>query len=292
MTELILYRGCTTPVRLPAYEAATIAVLEKLGVKIHEMKDANCCGAQYIESLSRQAYAAMSGRILALAEEEGKDILALCGACSGSLKLNKHYLDENPEAKAELNELLAEEGLRYTGKVRVRHLLQVLAEDIGFPAIEAAIVRPYSGIKMAAHYGCHVTRPYEIVQVDDPENPTILDRLVELTGATAVDYAGKTRCCGGPLLAMDPDTAGLIGLEKIKHVIEAGADGIVTACVFCDIQLTQVQFGENSQVQKKVPVIPITQFLGPALGIEEEKLGLGMNKISPYGLFAKQEAKA
>ncbi len=282
----MLYRGCTTPVRLPAYEASTIAVLERLGMRVVEMKDANCCGAQYIESLSRNAFAAMSGRILALAEEEGHDILALCGACSGSLKINKHYLDTNPAARAEVNEILAEEGLKYTGKVRVRHLLQVLAEDIGFSAIEKAIVRPYHGIKMAAHYGCHVTRPYEIVQVDDPESPTILDRLVAIAGAQPVDYAGKTRCCGGPLLAMDPQVASAIGMEKINNVIAAGADGIVTACVFCDIQLTQVQFGESVSTQRKIPIIPITQFLGPALGIPEDRLGIDLNKISPHGLFA------
>ena len=279
--ELLLYRGCTTPVRLPGYEAATIAVLEKLGVTVLEMNDANCCGAQYIESLNRMAYAAMSGRILALAEQEGKDILALCGACSGSLKINKHFLDNDIRARDEVNSILAEEGLKYTGKVRVRHLLQVLNEDIGIDAIAKAVVKPYKDVKLSAHYGCHVTRPYEIVQVDDPENPTILDRLVEAVGGTAVDYPGKTRCCGGPMLAMDEEVAGIIGLDKIEKIGEAGADGIVTACVFCDIQLTQVQFGDKAGDMKKIPVLPIPQFLGLALGIDDAKLGFELNKIDP-----------
>lgn len=284
--DLLLYRGCTTPVRLPAYEAATIAVLQKLGVNIFEMKDTNCCGAQYIESMDKMAFAAMSGRILALAEREEKDILALCGACSGSLKTVKYLLDHDIRARDEVNSLLAEEGLKYTGKVRARHLLQVLAEDVGFDAIERAIVKPYEGIKLAAHYGCHVTRPYEIVQVDDPENPTILDRLVEIAGATAVNYTGKTRCCGGPMLAMDEDVAATIGLDKIDNVIRAGADGIVTACVFCDIQLTQVQFGEKAGDRRKIPVLPIPQFLGPALGIDEEVLGVELNKIDPREIIS------
>lgn len=283
--ELLLYRGCTTPVRLPAYEAATMAVLRKLGVDITEMADSNCCGAQYVESLDRMAYAAMSGRILALAEREDKDILALCGACSGSLKTNKYLLDHDIRARDEVNSLLAEEGLKYTGKVRVRHLLQVLAEDIGFDAIERAVVKPYEGLKMAAHYGCHVTRPYEIVQVDDPENPTILDRLVEAVGAQAVDYPGKTRCCGGPMLAMDENVAATIGLDKIDNIARAGADGIVTACVFCDIQLTQVQFGDRAGEMTRIPVLPIPQFLGPALGISEDVLGIELNKIDPRALL-------
>ncbi len=282
---MLLYRGCTTPVRLPAYEAATIAVLEKLGVNVIELKDTNCCGAQYVESMDRMAFASMSGRILALAEREEKDILAICGACSGSLKTNKHFLDHDIRARDEVNSLLAEEGLKYSGKVRVRHLLQVLAEDIGFDKIERAVVKPYNGIKMAAHYGCHVTRPYEIVHVDDPENPTILDRLVEAVGGQAVDYPGKTRCCGGPMLAMDEDVATTIGLDKIDNVTKAGADGIVTACVFCDIQLTQVQFGGGTSDRQKIPVLPITQFLGPALGLDEDMLGVELNKIDPHSVI-------
>lgn len=280
MRSIMLYRGCTTPVRLPSYEAATIAVLDRLGVDVLPMEDANCCGAQYIESMDRMAYAAMSGRILALAERAEQDILALCGACSGSLKMNKHYLDNNIEAKDELNSLLAEEGLKYTGKTHVRHILQVLAEDIGYDKIERAITRPYNGVRLSAHYGCHVTRPMEIVQVDDPENPTILDRLIDLAGGQAVDYAGKTRCCGGPMLAMDEEIANSIGRDKIQNITEAGGQGIVTACVFCDIQLSQVQFGSGAP-ENRIPVFSIPQFLGRAFGIDDDTLGIYLNKIPP-----------
>ncbi|MHA1771949.1 MAG: CoB--CoM heterodisulfide reductase iron-sulfur subunit B family protein [Candidatus Thorarchaeota archaeon] len=286
MREILLYTGCTTPVRLPAYEAATIAVLEKLGVKAREMTDVTCCGAQYIESISPTAFAAMSGRILAVAEKEGLDILAICGACSGSLKITKHELDHDKQLRDEINDILADEGLKYTGKVRVRHLLQVLAEDIGYETIERAIVKPYTGLKVSAHYGCHVTRPFDIVRVDDPENPTILDRLAEIAGAEAVDYAGKTRCCGGPMLAMDESLATKIGQEKVNNIADVGADVILTACEFCDIQLTQVQFDDNFDASRRIPVMPITQFLGPALGIDEERLGFSLNRIDPQEILA------
>ncbi len=292
MKEYILYTGCTTPVRHPGYEAATRAVLEKLGVHLVTVKGMNCCGAQYIESLNRMAFAAMGGRILALAEREGKDILAICGACSGSLKHNKHLLDTDKKVRDEVNSLLASEGLKYTGKVDVKHLLQVMRDDIGYDKIKAATVRPYTGIRLAAHYGCHVTRPYDIVKVDDPENPTVIDKIIEAVGATPVDYPGKTRCCGGPLLAMDQDLAGKIGMEKIRNVRSVGAQGIVTACVFCDIQLTQVQFGEDIQPEERIPVITLPQFMGPALGIGDQALGLYLTKISPdHILEALQEAK-
>lgn len=286
MKEFVLYTGCTAPVRLPQYEASVKVVLDKLGVKVIDMKGANCCGAQYVESVNRHAFAAMSGRILALAETYDRDILAICGACSGSLKWIKHSLDNDWKLKDEVNRILADEGLEYTGKIQVKHLLQVFHEDIGYDAIKEAIVKPYSGVRLVAHYGCHVTRPYDIVRVDDPENPTIIDRLIEIAGATAVDYTGKTRCCGGPMLAMDQEVATKIGMDKIRNIKAEKVDGIVTACVFCDIQLTQVQFGEGTENESRVPVLTLPQFLGPALGIEPTRLGIGYNKINPSRVFA------
>ncbi|MHA1863768.1 MAG: heterodisulfide reductase-related iron-sulfur binding cluster, partial [Candidatus Thorarchaeota archaeon] len=163
MKEFALYRGCTTPVRLPSYEASVRVVLAKLGVNLVDMNDANCCGSQYIESINHTAFAAMSGRLLAIAEKMDMDILAICGACSGAMKTIKHELDNNKALKKEVNEILAEEGLQYTGKAEVKHLLQIFSEDIGYTAIREAIVRPYKGIRLSAHYGCHVTRPEEIV---------------------------------------------------------------------------------------------------------------------------------
>jgi heterodisulfide reductase subunit B len=285
MKEYALYTGCTTPVRLPSYEASVKAVLGKLGVNVVEITDANCCGAQYVESTNHKAFLAMSGRILALAEKIGLDILAVCGACSGSLKTVKHDLDQDKELLKEVNDLLKDEGLKYTGNVKVKHLLQIFNEDIGYDAIASAVVNPYNGVRLAAHYGCHVTRPYDIVQVDDPQNPTIIDRIIELAGGTSVDYNGKTRCCGGPMLAMDEGVATKIGLDKIRNIGIAKADGIVTACVFCDIQLTSVQFDEAVDPASRIPVLTLPQFLGRAIGLDEDTLGIEFNKISPNGIM-------
>ncbi|MHA1961410.1 MAG: CoB--CoM heterodisulfide reductase iron-sulfur subunit B family protein [Candidatus Thorarchaeota archaeon] len=284
--EYFLYTGCTAPVRLPAYEASTIAVLTKLGVNLTHLRDANCCGAQYIESMSREAFTALSGRILALAERYEKDICTICGACSGSLKHAQHAMDHDEELKKEVNANLAEEDLEYVGKVEVKHLLQILNEDIGIDAIRKAVVKPYEELPLAAHYGCHLTRPYEIAQVDNPEDPTIIDKIVEALGATSTDYAGKTRCCGGPLLAMDEAASSMIGLEKISNIRAAGGAGLVTVCGFCDIQLTQVQFGGDLHPGDRIPVITLPQLMGVAMGIDEDKLGIYLNKIEPERILS------
>ena len=131
MKEYVLFRGCSTPVRLPTYEASSKLVLEKLGIGVEPLNNGNCCGALYLEAIDERAYLALSGRILALAESTGKDLLAICSACASSLKHAKKLLDRRKTARAEVNSLLSSEGLEYSRKVKVKHLLDVFQEDIG-----------------------------------------------------------------------------------------------------------------------------------------------------------------
>ena len=284
MKKFLLFRGCIVPVLLPAYEAATTQVLEKLGTKVVVLNKANCCGSQYVEALSLKAFHALNGRILALAEAKGMDLLAMCGACIRALKNTKSVLDSDKKAKTEVNSLLREEGLEYTGSANVKHLLDVIQEDIGLLALKRAITNPYSGVRLAIHYGCQVIRPQGALNLESSMPPTIMDNIIKLAGGISVDYEGKNQCCGGPLSAMDKKLAGKIGREKIISIRDAGAKGIITACAYCVVQLTHAQFG-NRAGKTRIPVLTLPQFLGPALGILDDDLGIQMNRISPSRLL-------
>ena len=280
MKEYVLFRGCTTPVRLPVYEVATNLVLEKFGISVEPLKNSNCCGALYVETLDEKAYLALNGRILAQAEKQGKDILAICGTCAGSLKYAKKLIDRRKTTRAEINTLLEKEDLQYTRKVKVRHLLDILNEDVGLYKLRMAITNPYQGVRLAAHYGCHATRPFDNLHAGTDEIPTIIDSVIKIAGGMPIEYPEKMGCCGAPLLAWNEKLAGKIGLNKVRKAKESGADGIVTACAYCDIQLSQVQFGGRWE-KSRIPVLTLPQFLGPALGIDDEDLGFHLNRISP-----------
>ncbi|MFX1484406.1 MAG: CoB--CoM heterodisulfide reductase iron-sulfur subunit B family protein [Promethearchaeota archaeon] len=285
MQEYVLFRGCTTPVRLPAYEAATLQVLDKFGIIVELLNNANCCGAMYIEALNENAFLALSGRILALAGKLGKNLLTICGGCANSLKYSKKLLDRRKSARTELNSLLAEEGLEYSKDVKVKHLLDVFEEDIGLKKIESSIINPYRGIRLAAHYSCHLTRPLEQIHTHTAVHPTIIESIIRIAGGIPIEYPGKMSCCGAPMLALDEKLAGKVGLDKVRCVKEAGGEGIVTACSFCDIQLSQVQFGGRWE-KSRIPVMTLPQFLGPALGILGDDLGLHMNRTSPSRILS------
>ena len=284
MKKILLFRGCIVPVLLPAYEAATIQVLEKLGIKVTVLNKANCCGSQYVEALNQKAFLALNGRILALAEAKGMDVLALCGACTRSLKNTKSILDSNRRSKDEVNSLLKDEGIEYTGSSRIKHLLEVIQEDIGMLTLKKAITNPYPGIRLAVHYGCQVIRPNGALNLDATKAPALVDNIVRLAGGIPIDYEGKNQCCGGPLSTMDKKLAGKIGREKISNIRAAGAKGIITVCAYCDVQLTHAQFGSRPG-KSRIPILTLPQFLGPAIGIVDDDLGIQMNRISPTQLL-------
>jgi heterodisulfide reductase subunit B len=284
MKKLLLFRGCTAPVLLPAYEAATIQLLKRFGIKAIILNNANCCGIQFTEALNPRAHLALSGRILALAEAKGMDILALCSACARSLKFTKDALDSDKTARREVNTLLKEEDLSYNGTIRAKHLLEVIREDIGLVVLKKAITNPYDDVRFAAHYGCQVIKHLHAFNLGSSETPTIIEDIIMMAGGISADYEGKYGCCGGPLSAVDTNLADRVGKEKITSIRAAGVQAILTVCAYCNIQLTHAQFGTRTS-RNKIPVLTLPQFLCPALGIHDLGGGMQASRIAFDQLF-------
>ncbi len=73
-------------------------------------------------------------------------------------------------------------GQSYDGSVAVRHFVEVLAKDYGPAKLRKSIEKPLKGLKVACYYGCYLLRPPEVTNFDNPENPTLLESLVEAMG--------------------------------------------------------------------------------------------------------------
>jgi heterodisulfide reductase subunit B len=98
----------------------------------------------------------------------------------------------------------------------VKHLLSVLYHEVGVEAIKKKIAKTFKGLKIAAHYGCHVLRPSQVVQFDDPATPSIFDQLVEATGAESIAWPMRLECCGAPLLGAHDELSIEFTLKKLK----------------------------------------------------------------------------
>ena len=192
-----LFLGCKIPSRLPAYEASTRAVLGHLGVTLVDL-EFNCCGYP-ARNVSRDAFVVAAARNLALAERAGLDVLTPCTCCFGTLRHAIRFLGEDAELRSRVTQALAAEGLAWSGKTEVEHLLPVLARKVGVDALAAAVRAPRTGLRVAAQYGCHALRPSNVARFDNPMAPTIFETLIRATGATPVDWPRRLDCCGDPL---------------------------------------------------------------------------------------------
>ena len=160
MTELkyLIFLGCAIPYRVSAYEISTRRVAEKLGIKLVDMPNYNCCGLP-VDPVSHELTLALAARNLCVAEQQGLNIMALCPGCAGTLRKVNKMLKEDRKLKELVNGYLKETGLEFKGNIEVKHLIQALAEDIGFEKIKGAVQKPLNTLKVAEHNGCHVLRP-------------------------------------------------------------------------------------------------------------------------------------
>ena len=273
--EYALFLGCNIPARVRQYETSARSVLAELGVDIKDIKEFNCCGYPLRNSDFR-TFVLFSARNLALAEKLGLDVITLCKCCYGSLKMAEHHMKENSFLKDEVNETLAKEGLEYSGNLEIKHFLSALYSDIGINTLKEKITKSFKNLKIATHYGCHVLRPSNIMQFDNPVSPVIFDRLVELTGAKSIDWALKLECCGAPVLGINDDLSMNLTKNKLTDGKRSGADYLCTACPWCHLQFDSVQkmMIEQQRINNHLPAILFPQLLGLAMGIDKQTLGL------------------
>ena len=256
------------------------AVADALEIELLDFEGATCCGTVVLKSIDEYSWLSMSGRNIALAEKRGHDIVTPCNGCFGSLKDVDHVLHTDEKQREAVNKVLNEIGLEYSGKSQVRHFVEVLYDLKD--EIASKIVKPLDGLRVAFHPGCHLLRPSNVAGFDNPELPQKVDELIELTGAKSIPWALKLRCCGSPLLISSEEVATQILREKMANAIESGANCIVTNCPACHTQFDVQALGLKSDDGKslELPALFVTQILGLAMGLDPDRLGLEMNRIS------------
>ena len=287
-----LFLGCTVPTRALNYEMSARKVAEKLGIELMDIPEFTCCGFP-IRSVSQEAGFLMAARSLAFAEKQGLNIVTLCSACTETLQESNYHFAHHPEELTKSNEQLKKFGLQYNGGVVVKHFSRMLWEDFGLDKIKEKIVKPLTGIKTAAHYGCHYLKPSKIYECfDDPENPKSLDELIEITGAEPVRwFAEKDKCCGGAILGVKEETSLLMSKAKLEGVKAQKADALVLICPFCSVMYegNQKKIEKNFSVELDMPILYYPQLLGLALGFSSEDMGFKLNRIKAKTLLAKVE---
>ena len=290
--EIAYFLGCIMPNRYPGIEKATRILFDALDIELKDMEGASCCPAPGVfGSFDEETWATIAARNLILAEDMGADIMTECNGCFGSLFEANHMLKDDEEKRAKINKNLAEIGKEFKGTTNVKHLAQILRDDVGYEKLASLIEKPLD-LNVAVHYGCHFLKPTEEIGIEDQaENPDILDDLVEITGAKSIDYRDKMMCCGagGGLRSRDIDVTASYTKEKLDHMSEAGVDAIIDVCPFCHMQFDQGQTEVNEKygTDFAIPVFHLAQLYGLAMGLSADDLTLDAQKIDAAPALAK-----
>jgi heterodisulfide reductase subunit B len=264
-----------------AYGESLTAVCEKLGLTMSEIDDWNCCGATEYVGVSLSPAYALIARNLAIAAKsktDGEPLVAACSACYLNLAKADNYMKERPQLGERVNVALDAGGLHYDpGSVEIRHLLEVIMNDVGLDQVRANVVKPLTGLRVAPYLGCMLPRPDPDHRWKNHERPDDLDRLLAALGADVVDYPLKTECCGGHMTQIAPK----VGLELIRRLVDEAehelADMMVTVCPMCQINIDAYQGEMNAEFHTKhrMPIVFFTQLMGVAFGLDQKKMGIG-----------------
>lgn len=280
------YPGCSLESTAKDFDLSIRAIFEEMEVSLKEIPDWNCCGASPAHSLNEELAIALPYRNLVKAEEAGLNkIISPCPACYSHLKHTHERVTKDAHLADRLQAIV---GKRYEGKTESKHLLDFIKEDIGLQQLRSRMKTSLKGLRVASYYGCLTRLPG--VDLDDVENPVIIDEIVDALGGEPLDWSHKTECCGASLSVTRTE----IALRLVRSILEAarekGAECIAVICPLCQSNLDARQ----GDIFKKygtlydIPILYMSQLIGLTQRLGFSRLGMGRLITNPTALLSKR----
>lgn len=255
------FPGCTLKTKAKDLDVCTRKSAEALGVTLEEIENWQCCGGVFVTAKDEVATKLSSVRALTEARDKNQILVSVCSACHNVIKQTNHAMQTDEEFASRVNNYIAP--AEYSGEAKVMHYIELLRDEVGFDKIKEKVVNSLEGKKVAAYYGCLLLRPSSVMQMDDAENPTIIEDLIKALGGEPVVYPLRNECCGGYIALENAEAAKTRSNKVTSSAENHGAEMIITACPLCKYNLEK-----NGS---KIPVVYFTELLADALGVGEGK---------------------
>ena len=278
--------GCTLKNKAANFDRSTVDSMARLGVEITELDRWNCCGTVFSmvgDDLMQQLAPV---RNLLRAEEQGDGpLLVPCSMCFNTLVRAKQFAAD-PARRDLLNNFMYREESTYEGRMQVVHPLAYLRDELGFERVRDKVSKSLSGMKLAAYYGCMLTRPAELA-IDDPERPRVFEDLLEALGAEPVSFELRLECCGSYQTLSNL----ALTLERNQRVLasasRAGAEALVTSCPLCAYNLDQMQREAIKQYPDlaQMPVFYYSELMAVALGADWDTDWTPLHGVDPLAVL-------
>lgn len=290
--KFALYPGCAAKGATPELYQSTMAIVGRIGIEVVELAASSCCGAGVVTEAEPDVALALNARNFAQAERLGLDVMTICGTCQGVMGAANKRLKSEPGLLDRINRLMEPDGIAYRGTIQVKHLLWIVVREIGLRQLGAQVVKSLQGLRIAPFYGCYILRPSWDLGFDDPENPTSLEQVIRVLGGEAVAYAGRTKCCGFPIILEKEAVAMAMSGANMKEAKDQGADCMVTPCPLCHMSLDiyQDRAGQAVNTALNLPILHLPQLLGLAMGIPSKELGLARHLIPVDSIVRRIES--
>jgi len=281
--KISYYPGCTLKNNAKNFEDSALCSLKQLDVEVEELRRWNCCGTVFSLATDDLIHHVAPIRNLIRVKESNTDrVMTLCAMCYNTLKRANERVKADQESLDKINQFMYREEVEYKGDVKVLHLLEILRDEIEFENIAKKVVNPLKDLKVANYYGCMLVRPKEI-GFDDVENPTVLENLTTVLGATSIDFPYKTECCGAYQTVDNTE----IVADRTYHILtsaqDQGAEVVSVSCPLCAFNLDHRQKETQQKYPefKNIPILYFTQIMAIALGCPEKALRLDLHFIDP-----------
>jgi heterodisulfide reductase subunit B len=290
--KMAFFPGCLIPVKYPYMEAAIRKTLPPLGIEIVDLEGFTCCPDPiHFKAADNLGWLTLATRNLCIAEEAGLDIFTVCSGCTETLSEASYMLNEDAELRERVNKRLKRVGKEYKGTVKVRHLVTILRDDIGMEKITSTVTRPLKDVMIAIHYGCHLLKPSAFMNVDDPDDPHVMDMLINAIGGNTCRHKEWYLCCGRACKDenLREDMTRCV-LDSVKEM-EADCMGMICPTCFSSFDLGQIllsrKYKDSEKDQKLVAPVYYFQLLGIAQGLSPEDVGLNRHKIKLKSVLEK-----
>ena len=230
--RVALFATCFNDTMWPGTPKAVVRLLERLGVRVEFPMAQTCCG----QMLTNTGYARRAAPLVEHFVDvfEGYDaVIAPSGSCVGSVR------EQHPMITRLAGDPALESRVE-TVRPTVFELSEFLVDVLGVTDVGA-----YFPHRVTYHPTCHSLR---MLRVGD--RPLQLLRAVR--GIELVELPGAEECCGfgGTFALKNADVSVAMGQDKADHVLETGAEVLVTGDNSCLAHIGGILARRGSTVRR------------------------------------------
>ncbi|MDJ0819403.1 MAG: heterodisulfide reductase-related iron-sulfur binding cluster [Desulfobacterales bacterium] len=275
MTDLSYYPGCSLATTAKENNRSLIFLFQHLGFNLVELEDWNCCGSSSAHSVDNDLAFDLACRNLSLAPP-GRPLLVACPSCILRLRHAHLQLKQDPVARDRYEEKW---GKPYNAGLEILHFFDFL-DNLDLLKFAEVNRQKLSGLKFVTYYGCMLARPPAMR--NEKNYHGVMEKILSSLGATPINWAYSSRCCGTFLTVARPDVVTPVVNEIMQGAIKSDADFIVTACAMCHMNLEV-----RSTSKQKIPILHFSEIISVALGLgkKEHKSWFARHIVDPRPLL-------